>query len=415
MPGVVVDPAAGRSVLHAEGQQALCSGHLLEPGHGLLVAPGGVQLGHGALQTGKATGCGYPGCPQGQELRDLVGNGGTGEALAKERIAEHGSPVGRSRTGGPVPYVSKQGDRWIGAAHDAALEGQGHAHYGPTAVHLTEAPFITDAHVVVEGGVGAFGGHGRDWLDLYARGIHGNQEHGEALVPGYVGVRTGEQDHPVRHVRHGRPHLLAGDHPLVAVAHGLRGYGCDVRTVVGFAVAEAAVEAACEQFLEDPAAMEVGPHGVDHAGHQHRDRQAVVGRTSLLQLVEQEVELYGVAVAVAGDRPGQEAGIGQGSVEGLVVEGTGGVHLVDNFGGEVVGDEGLHLGTELDGPRTEREVHQRVAPDVRWSASGGLEVDGPASRRSARRRHSRAGSSRTTLRARARRKYSWMSYSSLKP
>ncbi len=300
--------------------------------------------------------------------------------------------------------MAEQGDRWIGAAHDAPLEGQGHAHHRPAAVHLAEPPFIPDAHVVVEGGVGAFGGHGRDGLDLYARGVHGKQEHGEALVPGYVRARPGEQDHPVGHVRHGRPHLLAGDHPLVSVADGLRGYGCHVRAVVGFAVAEAAVEAACEQLLEDPVAVEVGPDGVDHTGHQHRDGQAVVGRTRLLQLVEQDVELYGIAVAVTGDSPGQQAGIGQRSVEGLVVEGAGGVHLVDHLGGEVLGDEGLHRGTEIDGPRAEREVHQAVVP-----------VACLVSSMSARRRHSRAGSSRTTVRARARRKYSWMSYSSLKP
>jgi len=123
--------------------------------------------------------------------------------------------------------------------------------------------------------------------------------------------------------------------------------------VVGFAVAEAAVQAAREQFLQHPGAVEVGSDGVDHAGHQHRDGQAVVGRTGLLQLVEQDVELDGVTVAIAGDRPGQKAGIGQRSVERLVVEGAGGVHLVDDLGGEMLRDEGLHLGTEVNGARAE--------------------------------------------------------------
>ena len=136
----------------------------------------------------------------------------------------------------------QQGHGRVGPAHDTPFEGQGHAHDRPSAVHLTEAPLIAYPHAAVEGGVRPLAGHSRNGLDLDAWKTHGHQEHGQALVLGDIGVGPGQEDHPVGLVCHGGPHFLTVDHPLVAIADGLGGDGRHVRTMVGLAVPEAAVE-----------------------------------------------------------------------------------------------------------------------------------------------------------------------------
>ena len=156
--------------------------------------------------------------------------------------------------------------------------------------------------------------------------------------------------------------------------------------MVGLAVAEAAVEAAGQEPVEYLFAVEVGADGVDDTGHQHGDGESVIGGAGLLEFVEQHVELDRVAVAVAGYGSGQEAGIGQGGVERLVVERAGPMHRVDDLVGEVGVEKGHDLGAELGGAWREREVHHAA----------------PRSR-SAIRRHSRAGSSNTSDQALARR------------
>ena len=52
MAGVVVDPAVGGRPVGAEAEQAVSSGHLLEPAHRLPVAVGGIELGHRTLEAG---------------------------------------------------------------------------------------------------------------------------------------------------------------------------------------------------------------------------------------------------------------------------------------------------------------------------------------------------------------------------
>ena len=193
----------------------------------------------------------------------------------------------------------------VGSPHDSPFEGQGHAHDRPAAVHLTEPPLITDPHRVEKGGVGTFGGHGGHRLDLYPRGVHGHQEHGQALVLGHIRVGAGQQQDPVRLVGHGGPHLPAVDHPPVTVAHRSGGDGGHVGAVVRLAVAEAAVVPPSDQPFEHLGAVEVGAHRVDHPGDQHGHGQTVVGGTGLFQLVEQNVELDRVAVPVARHRPSQ--------------------------------------------------------------------------------------------------------------
>ncbi len=127
---------------------------------------------------------------------------------------------------------------------------------------------------------------------------------------GDIGVGAGQEDHPVGLMGHGGPHFLTVDHPLVAIADGLRGDGRHIRTMVGLAVAEAAVELTRQEPFEYLRVVEIGSHGVDDAGHQHGDGQPVVGRSRLLEFVEQHVQLDRVAVAIAWHRTGQQSGLG---------------------------------------------------------------------------------------------------------
>ena len=56
----------------------------------------------------------------------------------------------------------------------------------------------------------------------------GHNRYGEAVMRRRLGIGAAHDEAPVGAVRERRPHLLAGDHPLVAVEHGA---GLDVREV----------------------------------------------------------------------------------------------------------------------------------------------------------------------------------------
>jgi hypothetical protein len=77
-----------------------------------------------------------------------------------------------------------------------------------------------DAHVVEEHLVElGIAGDLTQWLDGHAGSVHIQQEVGDALVLGRLGVGPGQQHHPVGDVGQRRPHLLAVDDPVLAVPH----------------------------------------------------------------------------------------------------------------------------------------------------------------------------------------------------
>ena len=120
----------------------------------------------------------------------------------------------------------------------AALEGQRGQGHPPAVADLADD--------VVDGGAGAveedlveLGGAGQlgDGPDLDAGLVHGHEQVGQALVPGRARVGAADDEAPVGLVGERRPHLLAGDDPLVPVEHGP---GLDVGQVaagVGLGVA----------------------------------------------------------------------------------------------------------------------------------------------------------------------------------
>ena len=76
----------------------------------------------------------------------------------------------------------------------------------------------------------------RKRLDRHSGQLHVEQEVGDPRVPGRVGIRAGQQHHPVRDVGEGGPDLLPVDHPVVAILDGPRLQGGQVGPGIGLRV-----------------------------------------------------------------------------------------------------------------------------------------------------------------------------------
>ena len=126
-------------------------------------------------------------------------------------------------------HLGQPGD--VGQAHAAAaaagadrrpLVHQRRERHGPALVDVAEAVVVGHPHLVeehlVEGGAA---GHLAQRPHLDAGRVHVDDEAGEALVLGQVGVGAADDLADVGVLGARGPHLLAGDDPLVAVALGL--------------------------------------------------------------------------------------------------------------------------------------------------------------------------------------------------
>ena len=104
-------------------------------------------------------------------------------------------------------------------AEPGPLVGQRGVGDRPAVVEPAEQVGVGDAHVghedLVEQGPT---GHLAQRADVDARLVHVDGEVGDALVLRHVGVGAGQQHAEVGDLRARRPHLLAVDDPLVAVA-----------------------------------------------------------------------------------------------------------------------------------------------------------------------------------------------------
>jgi len=172
-------------------------------------------------------------------------------------------------------------------ADHAALAGDGVAADGDPLVHqrggghppaladLAEPVLVGDAHVgeehLVELGL-AGDLPQRPHLDA-GRG-HVADEVGHAAVLGHVRVGAGDQDRPARLVRHGRPHLLAVDDPVVAVAHGAGAERGQVRSGARLAEQLAPDLLARPQRAQEALLLLLGAVGQDR-GRGHAEADAV--------------------------------------------------------------------------------------------------------------------------------------------
>ena len=128
-----------------------------------------------------------------------------------------------------------------------------------------------NAHVRVEGRVGALLLEGVDRVDLEARVVGRHDEQGDALVLGDVGVGAGQQQDVGGEISAAGEHLLAVDDPVVAVAHrpGLGGENVGARGRL--AVAERGDDLAGGQARQHRLLQVVGAVAdddvPDHVGH----------------------------------------------------------------------------------------------------------------------------------------------------
>ncbi len=164
------------------------------------------------------------------------------------------------------------------AAADAGalVHQRGHRH-APALADIADAVGVGDAdlgHVdLVELGLA---GDLAQRPDLDSGGVHVEGEVGQALVLGRLGVGAGHEHAAVGDVGERVPHLLAADHPLVAVAHRLGGQAGQVGAGAGLAEQLApgvlAGEGAPQQALLD-GLVAVG----DDRGPRHGEAEEVAG------------------------------------------------------------------------------------------------------------------------------------------
>ena len=274
-------------------------------------------------------------------------------------VVEEAGAIGPAGPAGPVDGGLDHRRRRELAAGDAPLVLEGGLHHRPAAVHLPEAPLVAEAHIVVEGGIGALGSHRLQGPDLDALGVEGHHEERQAPMFGHVGVGSGEQQHVVGHMGQRRPHLGAVDDPAFAVALGPGAGRGHVRARLGLAVSEAGQRLARQQPGRHLLAQVLVAVLQDHRHHHHGHTEGVGRRLVQLELLQQHAQLHRVHPAAAQlgrHRARQPAALRDGPVQGSGVDGAvaGGR---DHLATDVLGQELPDLDPERLGPRRQREVH----------------------------------------------------------
>ncbi len=288
-----------------------------------------------------------------------------------------------------------------------ALEGQRHRHDVPSAVDLADAERVGHAHAGVEGCVRAFAAHRVHRVDLDPRCVERHQEHREALVLGELGIGPGQQEHVGGFVGQGGEHLLAVDHPFVAVAHRTRLGRGDVGAGVGLGVPEGEDDVPGQRRRYETLLLLVGPDGADGAGDHDGLTETVGGDAGEAQLVAHRGHLHGVAALTAvllGPRRRDPALRAQRSVELPVVRRPGVVGALDHLGTEVLAQELAHLLAERVAALAEPEVdHCASAVEVSAVEVSAVVVSGGPKSASARLSAPRRGSPSNSGHALARR------------
>jgi hypothetical protein len=132
------------------------------------------------------------------------------------------------------------------------MDQQGHGH-PPAVARLSDDPVHGDPGLVQEDLVEVgHVGHLVEGADLHAGLAHGDHQHGDAGVLGDVPVGPGQEDAEVGMIGTGGPHLLTGDHPLVAIANGSGGETGQIRSGTGLRIELAPVLVAPEPGAQEP-------------------------------------------------------------------------------------------------------------------------------------------------------------------
>ena len=224
-------------------------------------------------------------------------------------VAADGGPLVHQRGEGHPPAL----------AHRADAAGVGHPHVGE--VDLVEL---------------GLAGHLAQGPDLHPLAVHVQGEVGQALVLGELGVGAGDEHSPVGRVGQRRPHLLAVDHPFVAVGHRPGGQTGEIRARAGLAEELAPQVGAGVHGPQEPPLLLVGAVGGDGGPGQPHEEGARFGRRGPGPA---EAVLH-AAVELGADSEPAEAGRqmhpGQPGIEATAPE-----LLVADGGGVVVPQQGL--------------------------------------------------------------------------
>ena len=162
-----------------------------------------------------------------------------GQVLLHPLLVDHPPTVGQLGGLGPGPHVGQH-----------ALDDAGRAQRDPLVVELVgdEVPALVlaadqaggrDPHVLVERVVDVVVAEELHRHHADAGRVHGDDEHGDPLVLGHVGIGPGGQPDVVGVAGQAGEDLGAVDDVLVAVAHGPGGQRGEVGARVGLGVADA--------------------------------------------------------------------------------------------------------------------------------------------------------------------------------
>ena len=217
-----------------------------------------------------------------------------GEVLLHPFLVDDAPPIGQLRGLGPGPHVG--GD---------ALDDAGRAERDPLVVELVgdEVPALIlapdqrggrHAHVLVERVVDVVVAQQLHRHDADARGVHGDQEHRDALVLGHVRVGAGGEPDVVGVAGQAGEDLGAVDDVLVAVAHGPGGQRCKVGARIRLGVPDAEVDLPGQDLGEEELLLLL--RAEVHDGRAHGvDRQHRHGGAAAHRLVEEDELLNGRA------------------------------------------------------------------------------------------------------------------------
>lgn len=154
-----------------------------------------------------------------------------GELLLHARIVARPRAVGPGRPR-PDEQLLEEALLQVRIAH-RLLEPEGEADDGPALIDLADPRAVRDAHAAQREGVRPLAAQRVHRSDLDARRVGGDEEHREAAVRAVLTARARQREDVLRDVGRRRPHLLAVDDPVVAVAARLGARGGDVRAGSG--------------------------------------------------------------------------------------------------------------------------------------------------------------------------------------
>ncbi|MGC0398060.1 hypothetical protein RKD27_000704 [Streptomyces sp. SAI-126] len=272
----------------------------------------------------EASGPGRPAC--GARAGDPV-DGGLAQGGAHVQVGEE---LAHKGVGGPAEGAGEREDVRKGAALAAVaaagggpLEGEGGGGDLPALARPPDPQCVRDPYAaeedLVEGGAAA---HLPDGAHLHSGGVHRDQEGGDAGLFHDVRVGAGEQEPVVGELGSRGPHLLAVDHPHVAVATGAGAQGREVGSRAGFAEELAGEPVGAQERAGVLLALLVrSEQGDGHPDQAHGDADQLGGRRHLERglLLGEERRMRGGqarAALVDGERQRLVAGVEAGPLVG---------------------------------------------------------------------------------------------------